>query len=247
MSTPALAVTDLHFAYPDGQVALAGATFHVHPGERVALLGPNGAGKTTLVLHLNGILRPRSGSVHVAGLELDDDSVWEIRRRTGVVFQDPDDQLFSPTVRDDVAFGPLHMGLAASEVDDRVGEALDAVGLGGFGGRMPHHMSVGERRRAAIATVLSMRPAVLAADEPTSGLDARGRRDVVEVLRSLGQTVVVATHDLGLAREALPRSVVLDHGRIVADGPTDRILGDRDLLERHGLLVAAPVEARGRA
>jgi cobalt/nickel transport system ATP-binding protein len=228
-------IEHLHYAYPDGFEALRGVDLTTARGEKVALVGPNGAGKSTLVLHLNGINRPSHGSVRVAGLAVDERNVRRIRAEVGLVFQDPDDQLFSPTVFDDVAFGPLHMGVPSDEIHRRVERALEAVGMGGSERRLPSHLSIGQRKRVALATVLSMDPSVLVFDEPSAGLDPRGRRQLIELLRGLEQTVVVATHDMRLVAEVLPRTIVMDGGVVVADGPTDTILGDAALLERHGL------------
>ena len=224
--TGSLAVSGLSFSYPDGTKVLNGIDLAVEPGERVALLGPNGAGKTTFVLHLNGILRAGEGSVTVGDLALDDQSLREIRRRVGMVFQDPDDQLFMPTVRQDVAFGPANFGLRGDELDARVDEALAAVGMLDVAGRAPHHLSGGERRRVAIATVLAMRPEILVLDEPTSNLDPAGRRELADVLMSLDVTTLIVTHDLPFALELCPRSVVVNGGRIAADGATRAILSD---------------------
>ncbi|MEV0129467.1 ATP-binding cassette domain-containing protein [Dactylosporangium sp. NPDC050688] len=236
--TPSLRVTGLHFAYPDGHVALRGVDLTVPQGERVALLGPNGAGKTTFVLHLNGINRAAAGSVEVGGLTVDPADragLKEIRRRVGIVFQDPDDQLFMPTVAEDVAFGPANLGLRGAELAERVDEALAAVGMGFARDRAPHHLSFGQRRRVAVATVLAMRPEILVLDEPSSNLDPASRRELAGILRSLPVTLLMVTHDLPYALELCPRSVILDDGRIAADGPTRELLGDADLLERHRL------------
>jgi cobalt/nickel transport system ATP-binding protein len=225
----------VHFRYPDGFEALRGVDLRVGTGEKVALVGPNGAGKSTLMLQLNGTLRPESGSVRVCGLEVGKETIRRVRAEVGLVFQDPDDQLFSPTVFDDVAFGPLHMGLPAAEVHRRVEAALAAVGMRGFDHRVPHRLSLGQRKRVAVATVLSMNPSILVFDEPSAGLDPRGRRELIGLLRSLDQTMLVSTHDMRLVAEVFPRTVVVDDGAIVADGPTATILSDEPLLERHGL------------
>jgi cobalt transport protein ATP-binding subunit len=228
-------IAHLHYAYPDGYEALKGIDLVVERGEKVALVGPNGAGKSTLMLHLNGIHEPAHGTVHVGGTLVERPSLGRIRAEVGLVFQDPDDQLFSPTVRDDVAFGPLHMGLPETEIHERVERALASVGMSGFERRLPHRLSLGQRKRVAMATVLSMDPSVLVFDEPSAGLDPRGRRELIGLLRELPQTMLVATHDMRLVAEVLPRTVVLDDGRVVADGPTGVILADAPLLEAHGL------------
>ena len=232
---PSLEVRDLGFAYPDGRQVLTGIDLLVEPGERVALLGPNGAGKTTLVLHLNGILTPGRGTVTVAGLPVRADTVQEVRRRVGVVFQDPDDQLFMPTVAEDVAFGPANLGLRDAELRARVDEALAAVGMAEHGDRPPHHLSFGQRRKVAVATVLAMRPEVLVLDEPSSNLDPASRRELAEILRSLPVSVLMVTHDLLYALELCSRTVLLDDGRVVADGPTRTLLGDEELMSAHRL------------
>ncbi|MCV2488944.1 energy-coupling factor ABC transporter ATP-binding protein [Geodermatophilus sp. YIM 151500] len=232
---PSLLVEDLAFAYPDGHQALFGVDLRIERGERVALLGPNGAGKTTLVLHLNGILQAGRGRVEVAGLPVAKPALREIRRRVGIVFQDPDDQLFMPTVGEDVAFGPRNLGLPEAEVAARVAEALDRVGMAGVADRPPHHLSFGQRRRVAVATVLSMHPEILVLDEPSSNLDPAGRRELAEVLDALPVTLLMVTHDLPYALQLCPRSVVLDRGTVVADGPTRALLADADLLTAHRL------------
>jgi cobalt transport protein ATP-binding subunit len=236
VSTPAaLLVEDVAFAYPDGHQALFGVDLRIEAGERVALLGPNGAGKTTLVLHLNGILRPGRGAIGVAGLPVTKANVREIRSRVGIVFQDPDDQLFMPTVGEDVAFGPRNLGLPEDEVAARVAEALAQVGMSDAADRPPHHLSFGQRRRVAVATVLSMHPQVLVLDEPSSNLDPAGRRELAEVLESLPVTLLMVTHDLPYALQLCPRSAVLDGGVVVADGPTRELLADAELLRAHRL------------
>jgi cobalt/nickel transport system ATP-binding protein len=235
MSTPVLDVRRLAYAYPDGHQALYGVDLHVHRGERVALLGPNGAGKTTLVLHLNGILLPGSGSVTVSGLPVTRENLLEVRRRVGVVFQDPDDQLFMPSVRQDVEFGPANLGLRGAELEARVAHALDQVGMLEYIDRPPHHLSFGQRRRVAVATVLAMEPEVLVLDEPSSNLDPASRRELADILRRLDVTVLMVTHDLPYALELCPRSVILSDGVVVADGPTRDILSDTELMRAHRL------------
>jgi cobalt transport protein ATP-binding subunit len=230
-----ISLAHVHFRYPDGFEALRGVDLRIDAGEKVALVGPNGAGKSTLMLQLNGTLSPSHGTVQVAGLAVGKPTIREVRREVGLVFQDPDDQLFSPTVFDDVAFGPLHMGLPADEVHRRVEAALAAVGMAGFDRRVPHRMSLGQRKRVAVATVLSMDPSILVFDEPSAGLDPRGRRELIGLLRSLDQTMLVSTHDMRLVVEVFPRTVVMDAGAVVADGPTATILSDAALLEAHGL------------
>jgi cobalt/nickel transport system ATP-binding protein len=230
-----LYVEDLAYAYPDGHQALFGVSFSIERGERVALLGPNGAGKTTLVMHLNGLLTGGDGKVEVAGLAVERENFAEIRRRVGVVFQDPDDQLFMPTVRDDVAFGPANMGLVGEELEMRVRHALEQVDMWDFADRPPHHLSYGQRRRVAVATVLAMEPEILVLDEPSSNLDPASRRELADILRSLDITVLMVTHDLPYAFELCPRALVLSEGIIVADGPTREILLDEPLMSAHRL------------
>ena len=235
VDTPVLDLRSVAFAYPDGHLALDGVDLRIERGERVALLGPNGAGKTTLVLHLNGILTPGAGSVTVSGLAVTGANLLEVRRRVGIVFQDPDDQLFMPTVRDDVAFGPANLGLRGAELDDRVVEALSAVGVADLAERAPHHLSFGQRRRVAIATVLAMRPEILVLDEPSSNLDPASRRELAAILRSLDVTVLMVTHDLPYAVELCERSIVLSEGTVVADGATREVLADATFMARHRL------------
>jgi len=231
-------VQNLSYCYPDGTEALRGISFQIGEGESVALMGPNGAGKTTFFLHLNGLLTGNAGAVRMFGITLDGKkSLREIRRRIGIVFQNPEDQLFCPTVFDDVAFGPLNYGLPPEEVRLRVRDALEAVGIPGFEDRVSHHLSFGEKKRVSLATVLSMNPDAILLDEPTSNLDPRARRKVMEVIRSLEVTKIIATHDLEMALELCQRGIIMDGGRVVADDRTSDILRDKSLLEAHGLEV----------
>ena len=228
-------VRHLHFRYPDGFEALKGIDLALKPGEKVALIGPNGAGKSTVMLHLNGINEPSHGEVTVSGMRVERKTLKKVRAEVGLVFQDPDDQLFSPTVFDDVAFGPLHLGIDEEEIHHRVENALAAVGMSGFGQRMPHHLSIGQRKRVALATVLSMDPSILVIDEPSAGLDPRGRRELIALLREMTQTMLVSTHDMKLVAEVFPRTVLMDGGVIVADGATAELLEDEQLLLEHGM------------
>ncbi len=227
-------VENLTFSYPDGHQALDDVTLSIQPCEKVALVGPNGAGKSTLILHLNGILHG-NGRVCVAGMEVEPKTLSRVRASVGLVFQQPDDQLFSPTVFDDVAFGPIYQGLPENEIKSRVGEALQVVGMSEYAGRVSHHLSVGEKKRIAIATVISMQPEVLVLDEPTAGLDPRARRSLINLLDELPLTMLVSTHDMLMVREIFPRMVIMDQGRIVADGDAKELLADEQLLHRHGL------------
>lgn len=229
-----LRVEDLHYSYPDGRVALKGVSLALNECEKAALVGPNGSGKSTLLLHINGLL-DGEGQVTVGGLEVEEHNLPTIRALVGLVFQNPDDQLFSPTVYEDVAFGPLHMGLSEEEVRQRVDDALARVHMSEFAQRLSYHLSVGEKKRIAIATVLSMQPELLILDEPTAGLDPRARRLLIELLRELPISMLVATHDLLMVRELFPRMIVLDQGECVADGLTEDLLKDQALLGKHGL------------
>jgi cobalt/nickel transport system ATP-binding protein len=236
--TKAIEVSNLKYSYPDGKEALRGISFAVDEGECLGLVGPNGSGKSTLLLHLNGIL-PESvdGSTAVAihGNEISANTINSIRREVGLMFQDPDDQLFCPTVYEDVAFGPQQFGFPEEKTKATVLRALAAAGLSGFEKRSPHHLSIGEKRRVCLAGVLACKPKVLALDEPTSNLDPRGKRDLHEILKSLPVTKVIATHDLEMVVELCARTIVLDNGLIVADGPTAELLGNEELMLRHGL------------
>ncbi|WP_236666076.1 energy-coupling factor ABC transporter ATP-binding protein [Nocardioides baculatus] len=235
VTTPVLDLRSVAFAYPDGHQALFGVDLQVQRGERVAVLGPNGAGKTTLVLHLNGILQPGAGSVAVSGLPVVRENLQEIRRRVGIVFQDPDDQLFMGSVRDDVAFGPRNLGVRGAELDRQVMRALDLVGMADFADRPPHHLSFGQRRRVAVATVLVMEPEIIVLDEPSSNLDPASRRELADILTGLDVTLMMVTHDLPYALQLCPRSIVLSDGVVAAQGSTLDILTDDALMKSHRL------------
>jgi len=230
----AIEIKDLKFAYPDGRQVFRGVTLQVPPDRKTALVGPNGAGKSTLLLHLNGLLQG-DGEITVAGIPVPGGDLGRVRAAVGFVFQNPDDQLFSPTVFDDVAFGPLHMGLPEEEVRDRVAKALMTVNMPDYADRVSHHLSIGEKKRIAIATVLSMKPEILVLDEPTAGLDPRARRNLINYLRDLPMTMLVSTHDMAMVAELFPSVAIMDEGQIVTEGPTSEILADKSLLERHGL------------
>jgi len=238
MSKPVLEIKDLAFAYPDGNQALFGVNLIINEGERVALLGPNGAGKSTLVMHMNGIHPTAQGSIYVAGQLVDaknKQALKDIRAKVGIVFQDPDDQLFMPTVGEDVAFGPYNMGVRGEELEKIVSESLSKVGMLEYKDRPPHHLSFGQRRRVAVATVLAMNPEILVLDEPSSNLDPASRRELAEILKSLKITLIMVTHDLPYAAELCERSVILSGGIIVADDKTPNILRDESLLNKYRL------------
>jgi cobalt/nickel transport system ATP-binding protein len=242
---PALRVQNLSHVYADGRKVLDYVSFEVGAGECVAIVGPNGAGKTTLFLRLCGVLAGKPGQVIVNGLDpADPDQRRKLPEVVGVVFQNPDDQLFSPTVLEDVAFGPLNLGASAAEARRRASEALASVGMSGTGERVPFQLSGGEKRRAALAGVLAMRPAVLLLDEPSMFLDPRGRRELIDVIRRLPGTKLIATHDLDLVLDTCSHVLVLDGGKLLADGPAERLLADPELMDRHGLEV--PYRLRGR-
>ena len=238
MSEKSLEISGLAYAYPDGNQALFGVNLSINQGERVALLGPNGAGKTTLVLHLNGIIPTMQGQVRVAGELVDSknaESIKSVRHKVGIVFQDPDDQLFMPTVGQDVAFGPYNAGLRGLELERAVNEALELVGMSEFIDRPPHHLSFGQRRRVAVATVLAMKPEILVMDEPSSNLDPAARRELAEIITSLDVTLLMVTHDLPFAHELCQRAVILSAGVVAADDEISRVLSDKQLLTAHRL------------
>jgi cobalt/nickel transport system ATP-binding protein len=232
---PAVRIEALRHVYPDGQVGLGGVDLSIAPGERIAVLGPNGAGKTTLMLHLNGVLTATSGTVEIGGVPLTRNNLRDIRRRVGLVFQDPDDQLFMPTVAQDVAFGPANFGLRGDELAERVRRALEVVSLTEEAERSPAHLSAGQRRRAALATVLACEPEILVLDEPSANLDPMARRELAETLATLDATLLVVTHDLPYAAQLCDRAVILDSGLVVADGEVAAILSDTALLAAHRL------------
>lgn len=234
----AIEIQDLRFKYPDGKEALRGVSFAVADGECVGLVGPNGSGKSTLLLHLNGLLPesfPKTPDVTIYGRRLSRETAAEIRRDVGLLFQDPDDQLFCPTVYEDVAFGPQQFGLSEQELKVVVTKALEVTSLVGHENRSPHHLSSGEKRRVCLAGVLACEPRVLALDEPTSNLDPRGKRNLIQTLKSIHATKIIATHDLEMVVELCSRTIVLDQGMIVADGSTHQLLGDETLMLAHGL------------
>jgi cobalt/nickel transport system ATP-binding protein len=233
----ALAVENLFFAYPDGHPALCGVNFSVEAGESLGIIGPNGAGKSTLLLHFNGLLQPGKGVVKIAGRAIDSTSTKWVRRQVGLVFQNPDDQLFSPTVFDDVAFGLLNLGIAAKEIKETVSSVLKSMGLEGYAERSPHHLSLGEKKRAAIACVLAMSPSILVMDEPTSNLDPGGQWQLIQLLKELGGTQIIVTHDLGLVKNVCHNLMVMDKGSIIKRGSTADILADRELLVMHNLVM----------
>jgi cobalt/nickel transport system ATP-binding protein len=224
----------LSYTYPDGKIALQDIDLQLFPGEKTALVGANGAGKSTLLLHLNGVLAG-AGEIRVAGLELNKHTIGQVRARVGLVFQNPDDQLFSSTVFEDVAYGPIYQGLSKAVIEERVLQALAAVHMQDYAPQNPYHLSGGEKKRIAIATVLSMQPQILVFDEPTAGLDPRSRRELISLLHELPQTMLIATHDMALVEQLTPRVIVLNRGRVAADGPTAAILKDEPLLLENDL------------
>ncbi len=243
MSHHIVEAKDLEFTYPDDTHALLGISFRISHGESVAIIGANGAGKSTLLLHLNGYLTPTSGQVRIGDFPLTRETVQEVRRTVGMVFQDPDDQLFMSTVYDDVAFGPLNLGLPIEEVNTNVLKALDIVGVTELKDRPPHRLSSGQKRRVAIATVLSMSPDILVMDEPTSGLDPQARRQLIEMLKTFKHSKIIATHDLDMVMDLCERTIIVDEGRIKADGPTNEIFNNEKLL--HESHLEKPLRLQG--
>ncbi len=225
---------NLNFSYPDGHIALRNVNLRIRDGEKVALVGPNGAGKSTLLLHFNGILMG-DGRMRIYGNDLKNGNLRKIRSLVGLVFQNPDDQLFSPTVFEDVAFGPIYQGLSEDEVKKQVEQALESVHMKDYAQRVSYHLSIGEKKRISIATVLSMNPKILVLDEPSAGLDPRSRRSLIHLLSELPQTLIAATHDLALVRELLPRTIIMNGGKIIADGRTSDLLQNTTLLLENGL------------
>jgi cobalt/nickel transport system ATP-binding protein len=236
----AVEIENLSYDYPDGHEALHDIALTIGKNETVSVIGPNGAGKSTLLLHLNGIVRS-DGAIKILGTPLTEKNIKWVRSKVGLVFQNPDDQLFSPTVFDDVAFGPLNMGLAEEEIRSRVQKALAMVSMEGYDNRSPQHLSVGEKKRIAIATVLSMDTEILVFDEPSANLDPRAKWDLVALIERLSMTKIIASHDLELVRTLSGRTVILDKGHIVCDGSTEEILSDVSLLEKHGLAPASRI------
>jgi cobalt/nickel transport system ATP-binding protein len=235
---------DVHFTYPDGTEALTDIAFRITHGESVGIIGSNGAGKSTIILHMNGCLMPTRGMVMIGDLLLDKKSLIEIRKKVGVVFQSPDDQLFMPTVFDDVAFGPLNLGLTEDMVKTRVDDALRTVGCEGLKDRPSHRLSMGQKRAVSIATVIAMQPDILVMDEPSANLDPRSRRQLINLLKGFTHTKIIASHDLDLVLELCERCILLSDGRIRADGETMTILSDETLLEENGLEVPAAVKCK---
>ena len=230
-----LKINNLSYAYPDGHKALKGIDFSINQGESIAILGPNGAGKTTLILHLNGILGELKGEIKVDGLEYSSENIGKIRKTVGVVFQDPDDQLFMPTVIEDVMFGPKNFGYSNEESETNAVEALKMVGMENFQDRAPHHLSFGQKRKVAIATVLASKPKLLVLDEPASNLDPASRRDLIDILIKLDISIILVTHDLPMALEICERSLVLNEGTIKEDSLTKDIIQNKQLMKENRL------------
>lgn len=235
LNLPMIEINDLSYSYPDSREALHDIHLKIQSGEKVGIIGPNGAGKSTLIFHLNGILKS-DGKIKINGLHLSRENLKRIRSMVGIVFQNPDDQLFSPTVLEDVAYGPIYQGLKEEEVVQRVKQALHAVHMDEFEERAPFHLSIGEKKRIAIATVLSMNPEILVFDEPSAGLDPKARRELIELLDEYHQTMIIASHDLDLIKQLTERTIVLAGGKVKADGVTRKILSDQDILNENGLV-----------
>lgn len=235
MSHHFLRFEQVHYRYPNGHEALRGVSFEITHGEKAALVGVNGAGKSTLLLHTNGLLLPASGRVVLGGMTLTRKTLPLVRQSVGLVFQDPDNQLFMPTVEEDVAFGPANMGLTPGEIEQRIAEALEAVGAAHLRKASPNQLSGGQKKSVSIATVLAMQPSVLVMDEPTSNLDPRARRQTIDLIRRFSHTTLIATHDMELVLDLCTRMLVMNDGRIVADGATESLFNDLDLLEECGL------------
>jgi cobalt/nickel transport system ATP-binding protein len=238
--TQAIVVENLSFTYPDGQPALRGVNFEVEEGEALGIIGPNGAGKSTLLLHLNGLLQAETGTVKIFDQAVGNSNLKWVRRQVGLVFQDPDDQLFSPTVFDDVAFGPLNLGMPKHEIGATVSRVLNRMGISGYSNRSPHHLSLGEKRRVAIACVLAMSPSILVLDEPTSNLDPGGKWQLTALLKELPGTRIIVSHDLELVRDVCHRLLILDGCSVITQGATEDILADKQLLAAHRLVAPVP-------
>jgi cobalt/nickel transport system ATP-binding protein len=226
---------DVHFTYPDGTEALKGVTFKIHHGESVGIVGANGTGKSTLILQMNGFLLPTAGTIRIGDMHLDKKTRSEIGKKVGVVFQNPDDQLFMPTVFDDVSFGPLNMGLTSEDVVERVNEALITASCHELRDRPPHHLSLGQKRAVTIAAVISMQPDILAMDEPAASLDPKARRQLITLLKGFKHTKIVTSHDLDLILDVCERCIVIANGKVKADGPAREILLNRQLLDENNL------------
>ncbi len=228
-------ISDLRYSYPDGKIALENINLDIFEGESVGIVGANGAGKTTLILHINGIIRNNNGNIKVVDMEMTDKNVRKIRSKVGLVFQNPEDQLFSPTVFEDVSFGPLNMKLPADEVVKRTTNALEMVEMSGFENRSSHHLSEGEKKRISIATVLSMNPEILVLDEPTSNLDPKHRRELINLLKKINKTIIIVSHDLEAMLELCNRTVLMNKGKIIKDGKTQELMSDKKLMEENYL------------
>lgn len=244
MSHHIIEFKDVHFSYPDGTEALQGVSFRITHGEAVGIVGANGAGKSTLISHMNGYLMPSKGSIIIGDVPLDKTTRPEIRKKVGVVFQNPDDQLFMPTVYDDVSFGPLNAGLPAEAVAARVDEALRTVSCLHLKDKPPHHMSLGQKRSVSIAAVIAVHPDILVMDEPASSLDPKSRRQLINLLKAFRHSKIVASHDLDLILDVCDRCIVIGEGRVMADGPAGELLLDEKLLAANNLELPLSVQGR---